>query len=266
MSAIRVDNIGFNYGKREVLKGVSLELREGEILSLLGPNGTGKSTLIKLILGLLKPKFGAAYVQEKQVDKYTAKELAKTIAYVPQSSNVAFAFSALDVVLMGRISRQSWFSNPSQEDKDAAIWAMERLGIAHLANRAFPTMSGGEKQLTLIARALSQEAKVLVMDEPVSGLDYGNQLRLLETILSLSNEGYAFLKSTHFPEHAMIVGGRTIAIRDGIVIGEGDSKETVTNTLIDALYDTKVQIKSTECGYSACVPEFFSNQRMFHDR
>lgn len=260
MSAIRVDNIGFNYGKREILKGVSLQLQEGEILSLLGPNGTGKSTLIKLILGLLKPKFGDAYVQEKKVSSYSPKELAKTIAYVPQSSNVAFAFSALDVVMMGRVSRQSWFANPSSEDKTAAMWAMDRLGIAHLANRAFPTMSGGEKQLTLIARALSQEAKVLVMDEPVSGLDYGNQLRLLETILSLSNEGYAFLKSTHFPEHAMVVGGRTIAIRDGVVIGEGSSKDTVTDELIDALYDTKVQIKSTDCGYPACVPNFFRRE------
>jgi len=256
-AVLSAENLHFNYGKKEILRGVSLELREGEVLSLLGPNGTGKSTLMKLLLGLLSPKHGHVLVRGKELVKYGVKDRAKLIAYVPQSSSVAFAFSALDIVLMGRVSMQSWFSNPSQKDKDAAIWAMDRLGIGYLAHRAYPTMSGGEKQLTLIARALAQEAKILVMDEPVSGLDYGNQLRLLETIMSLSSEGYSFLKSTHFPEHAMIVGGNTVAIKNGVVIGEGASREIVTDKLIDILYDTKVEIKNTDCGYPVCVPDFF---------
>jgi len=257
---LSAENLHFNYGKKEILRGISLELREGAVLSLLGPNGTGKSTLMRVLLGLLSPKSGRLAVQGKELTKYSVKERARLIAYVPQSSSVAFAFSALDVVLMGRVSMQSWFASPSKKDRDAAIWAMERLGIGYLATRAYPTMSGGEKQLTLIARALAQEAKILVMDEPVSGLDYGNQLRLLETIVSLSSEGYSFLKSTHFPEHAMIIGGDTIAIKNGVVIGEGASRDIVTDKLIDILYDTKVEIKNTDCGYPVCVPNFFRSQ------
>lgn len=258
---LSAENLHFNYGKKEILRGISLELREGAVLSLLGPNGTGKSTLMRVLLGLLSPKSGRVAVQGRELAKYSAKERARLIAYVPQSSSVAFAFSALDVVLMGRVSIQSWFASPSKKDRDAAIWAMDRLGIGYLATRAYPTMSGGEKQLTLIARALAQEAKILVMDEPVSGLDYGNQLRLLETIVSLSSEGYSFLKSTHFPEHAMIIGGETIAIKNGVVIGEGASREIVTDKLIDILYDTKVEIKNTDCGYPVCVPDFFRNKK-----
>lgn len=254
---LSAENLHFDYGKREILQGISLELKEGAIVSLLGPNGTGKSTLIKLLLGLLAPKIGNIELYGKNLAKYGVKERAKTVAYVPQSSSVAFAFSALDVVLMGRISRQSWFSNPNQKDKEIALSSMKRLGVAHLANRPYPTMSGGEKQLTLIARALAGEAKILIMDEPVSGLDYGNQLRLLETIVSLSNEGYSFLKSTHFPEHAMIIGGETVAIKGGAVIGEGKSTEVITDALIDILYGAKVEIKNTECGYPVCVPNFF---------
>lgn len=262
MSAVlSAENLHFNYGKNEILKGVSLSLEQGGILSLLGPNGTGKSTLIKLLLGLLPPKNGEVFIYGKNLRTYGVKERAKIIAYVPQSSNVAFAFSALDVVMMGRVSRQSWFAAPSSSDKKIAVAAMERLGIGHLATRAYPTMSGGEKQLTLIARALAQEAKILVMDEPISGLDYGNQLRLLETIISLSKEGYSFLKSTHFPEHAMAIGGKTIAIKGGAVIGEGNSKSVVTGELIRILYDTKVKIKNTECGYPVCVPEFYNNKK-----
>jgi iron complex transport system ATP-binding protein len=260
---LSAENLHFDYGKREILRGISLELQEGAILSLLGPNGTGKSTLIKLLLGLLPPKFGHVTLYNKALFNYGVKERAKVIAYVPQSSSVAFAFSALDVVLMGRVSRQSWFANPNQKDKDAAVWAMDRLGIGHLTSRPYPTMSGGEKQLTLIARALAQEAKILIMDEPVSGLDYGNQLRLLETIMSLSAEGYSFLKSTHFPEHAMIIGGDTVAIKNGVVIGEGKSREVVTDRLIDILYETKVEIKNTDCGYPVCVPNFY---RSLNDR
>lgn len=256
---LSAENLHFDYGKTQILKGVSLELKEGAIISLLGPNGTGKSTLIKLILGLLSPKAGHVSVYGKELTKYGVRERAKTIAYVPQSSSVAFAFSALDVVMMGRVSRQSWFANPSRLDKEISMHSMERLGVAHLANRAYPTMSGGEKQLTLIARALAQEAKILVMDEPISGLDYGNQLRLLETIISLSKDGYSFLKSTHFPEHAMMIGGTTLAIKGGAVIGEGASRDIVTNELIKILYDTTVEIKSTDCGYPVCVPKFFKN-------
>lgn len=126
--------------------------------------------------------------------------------------------------------------------------------------RTFQTLSGGEKQLVLIARSLAQGAKILVMDEPVSGLDYGNQLRLLETIITLSKEGYAFLKSPHFPEHALMLGGYTYALKDGYVLAHGDTTAILTEQLINELYNTNVMLKQTLCGYPVCVPAFVNTK------
>jgi len=256
MSFYEAKNLCFSYNDTPVLKGVDITVNEGSIVSLLGPNGTGKSTLMKLLLGLLLPKEGRVILKNQTITDYSPKEKAKHLSYVPQSTMIAFAFEAIDIVLMGRIAFEGWFAKASKADKALAYHAMERLGIAHLAHRTFQTLSGGEKQLVLIARSLAQGAKILVMDEPVSGLDYGNQLRLLETILSLCDEGYTFLKSTHFPEHALLLGGYTYALKDGYVLSHGFTCNVVTEGLINKLYDTDVMMKQTVCGYKVCIPSF----------
>ena len=256
MSFYSAQELFFSYGQQRVLSGVSIAIEEGSIVSLLGANGTGKSTLMKLLLGLLSPQRGSVVLKGKCLSDYSIKERAKHISYVPQSTHVAFAFNALDMVVMGRIAFESWLQKASLKDKELAMAAMEKLGIAHLAYRAYQTLSGGEKQLVLIARSLAQGAKILVMDEPISGLDYGNQLRLLETILTLSKEGYTFLKSTHFPEHALMLGGHSYAIKDGHVNASGKTQTTLTETLINTLYNTHVELKQTSCGYCTCVPTF----------
>lgn len=256
MSFYSAENLHFSYNNRPILKGVDLCIQEGSIVSLLGPNGTGKSTLMKLFLGLLPPKKGEVILKERALQSYSIKERALYISYVPQSTQVAFAFCALDIVLMGRIAFESWFQKPSKKDIDLSRAAMERLSILHLEKRTFQTLSGGEKQLVLIARSLAQGAKILVMDEPVSGLDYGNQLRLLETIMSLSKEGYTFLKSTHFPEHALMLGGYTYALKEGHILAHGVTTKTITEELINALYNTNITLKQTACGYPVCIPAF----------
>jgi len=256
MSFYEAKNLFFSYNDMPLLKGIDITINEGSIVSLLGPNGTGKSTLMKLLLGLLQPKEGRVILKNQTITDYTPKEKAKHISYVPQSTMIAFAFEAIDIVIMGRVAFESWFAKTSKADKALAYQAMERLGIAHLAHRTFQTLSGGEKQLVLIARSLAQGAKILVMDEPVSGLDYGNQLRLLETILSLSKEGYTFLKSTHFPEHALLLGGYTYALKEGNVLAHGFTCNVITEQLINELYNTNVKMKQTQCGYKVCVPSF----------
>ncbi len=256
MSFYSAKNLHFSYNSTPILKGVDLHIDEGSIVSLLGPNGTGKSTLMKLFLGLLSPKSGEVLLKGKALQSYSIKERALHVSYVPQSTQVAFAFCALDIVVMGRIAFESWFQKPSKTDRDLARAAMERLGILHLEKRTFQTLSGGEKQLVLIARSLAQGAKILVMDEPVSGLDYGNQLRLLETIMKLSKEGYTFLKSTHFPEHALMLGGSTYALKNGGIFACGKSTEVINEELINSLYNTHVYIKKTTCGYPVCIPKF----------
>lgn len=256
MSFYQAKNLFFSYNNKPVLQGVDLAIEKGSIVSLLGPNGTGKSTLMKLFLGLLTPKSGEVILKGKALQSYSIKERAYHVSYVPQSTQVAFAFFALDIVLMGRIAFETWFKKPSQADIHLAREAMDRLGILHLEKRTFQTLSGGEKQLVLIARSLAQGAKILVMDEPVSGLDYGNQLRLLETIMNLSQEGYTFLKSTHFPEHALMLGGYTYALKDGHILAHGLTCKTITQELINELYHTNIELKQTACGYPVCIPSF----------
>ncbi|NCB54237.1 MAG: ABC transporter ATP-binding protein [Epsilonproteobacteria bacterium] len=262
MSFYEARNIHFSYQQKKVLDGVSVSIPKGSIVSLLGANGAGKSTLMKILLGLLSPDQGEVILEEKNLTDYSIKKRAEHIAYVPQSTKIVFAFSALQIVLMGRIAFEAWFAKASSEhDKQVCYAAMERLGIAHLAERNYQTLSGGEKQLVLIARALAQGAKILVMDEPISGLDYGNQLRLLEAILTLCKEGYTFLKSTHFPEHALMLEGQTYALKDGKILANGDTKSVVTEALINTLYQTDITLCTTHFGYKACVPNFL-NQRI----
>ena len=260
MSFYEVQNLHFSYNEKVILKGIDVCIKEGSVVSLLGANGTGKSTLMKLFLGLLHPSSGEVILKGKALQHYSIKERASHISYVPQSTHVAFAFCALDIVLMGRIAFESWFKRASEADVILARSAMERLGILHLKKRTFQTLSGGEKQLVLIARSLAQGAKILVMDEPVSGLDYGNQLRLLETIITLSKEGYTFLKSTHFPEHALMLGGYTYALKDGYVLAHGDTTTILTEQLINELYNTNVMLKQTLCGYPVCIPAFVNTK------
>lgn len=194
---ISLENVSFGYTRNPVLKDISLSIGRGEIVTLLGPNGCGKSTLIKVMLGMLKPSQGRVAYEGTEVSHLGARHLAREIAYVPQLHRSAFPYLVIDVALMGRIPHKTFFFKYSKHDLDIAYDALRRLSILHLAERPYTEISGGERQLTIIARALAQEARTLIMDEPASGLDYGNQLRLLEQISGLAGEGYTFIKSTH---------------------------------------------------------------------
>lgn len=262
MSFFEAKHIHFSYQQKNVLEDVSISIPEGSIVSLLGSNGAGKSTLMKILLGLLLPAQGEVLLKGTSLKAYSIKERAKEIAYVPQSTKIVFSFSALEIVLMGRIAFESWFKKATKGDIALAHQAMEKLSIAHLADRNYQTLSGGEKQLVLIARSLAQGAKILIMDEPIAGLDYGNQLRLLEAILTLSREGYTFLKSTHFPEHALLLGGHTYAIQDTKILAYGKTNDVITTELINTLYSTKIELQTTVSGYHVCVPNFITNKEV----
>jgi iron complex transport system ATP-binding protein len=261
MSFFEAKNISFSYPKKTVLQDVNISIPKDSIVSLLGANGAGKSTLMKILLGLLSPSQGRIILQGKDLQEYSVKQRAKYIAYVPQSTKIAFSFSALEIVLMGRISFESWYKKASKREIELCHASLKRLGIAHLAKQNYQTLSGGQKQLVLIARALAQGAKILIMDEPISGLDYGNQLRLLEAIQKLTYEGYTFLKSTHFPEHALLLGGYTYAIKDGGVLTHGPTAKVVTQELINELYGVNIKLQQTATGYKVCVPNFYSSKR-----
>ena len=252
--SVKVDNLSFSYDKRRVLSDVSFELNEGEMLCLLGPNGVGKSTLFNCILGLLPPEKGEIRIHGEAITEIGAKELARRIAFVPQSHAPTFNYSVFDMVLMGTTSHVGGFSSPGAEHITLAENALERVGITHLRERGYMQISGGERQLTLIARALAQQASVIIMDEPTANLDYGNQLRVLMRIKELSREGITVIQSTHNPEHVFLFADRVIALIGGKVAADGAPSEAVSEELIEALYGVKVRLTHDADGTTRCNP------------
>ena len=214
MLLIDAKNISFSYGKKQILDNIDFQLYQGDVLSLVGKNGCGKTTLLKILLGIYKSN-GEINIFSKEIKKYKNKELAKLISYVPQTHQIPFDYTVFDVVLMGRLAYIGLFSNYSQKDKEIALKALEKVGISHLKNNIYSQISGGERQLAFIARALTQESKIIFMDEPVTGLDYGNQLKLLKFLKELCCEGYTFVKTTHYPAHALYASNKVMMQKNG---------------------------------------------------
>ena len=242
--SIEVRNLNFSYGDRQVLHDISFTVGSGEFLSILGPNGVGKSTLFRCVLGLLSGYTGTVSIDGTDVCSFSVREMAKHIAYIPQSSHPIFNYSVSDIVLMGRTSGLSTFRSPKKQDVEICQWAMEKVGISHLALRCFHRLSGGEQQLVLIARALVQKAPVLMLDEPTANLDFGNQLRVLEQARSLAREGYTVIQTTHHPEQSYMFSDRILAIQNGRVLTEGKPADVLTEQTMRALYGVDVEIVS----------------------
>jgi iron complex transport system ATP-binding protein len=251
---LEVRNLSFSYGDHIVLRNITFDLGEGKLLGLLGPNGAGKSTLFRCILGLETKYSGVISVGGEDIKTKTPAALARKAAYVPQIHYPSFNYQALDMVLMGTVSRGREWSIPGNRERRAAAAAMDRLGIADLRFRGFPFLSGGEQQLVLIARALVQEAKLLVMDEPTANLDYGNQIRVLSHIKKLSAQGYSIILSTHNPDHAFMFTDRVLALHNTAIAASGPPAEALTPGLIALLYNIQVRIRRDETGIMSCVP------------
>ena len=253
---IEVQNLSFSYGERPVLRDVSFALDRGTLLSVLGPNGVGKSTLFRCILGLLKGYTGSITVDGRSVRDLGSRELAKRVAYIHQSNYPAFNYSVFDMVLMGTTSQTGALTPPGKKEERAAHEALERLGIEALAQRSYTQLSGGERQLVLIARALAQHSPVLLMDEPTANLDYGNQLRVLTKVRALAGEGYAIIQSTHNPEQSYLFSHRILAMRDGQVLANGAPREVLTAGLVRSLYGVDVEVESLRGDQMrVCIPK-----------
>ncbi len=237
MSLLELRGLAFGYPRHPVGRDVSIGLRPGEVVALLGPNGSGKTTLFRTILGWLRPTAGAIELLGRPLEAWSRPERARLMAYVPQAHGALFAFTVLDVVLMGRTSHLPVFGVPSRRDREVALEALESLGAAALAPRVYVELSGGERQLVLIARALAQEPRLLVMDEPTSNLDFGNQIRLLDRVATLGGRGIAVLMSTHHPDHVRRVAGRVVLLKAGRVVGDGAPAEMLSAPRLAALYD-----------------------------
>lgn len=245
---LSVEGLRYSYGSAEVLKDISFDVERGTFLSVLGPNGVGKTTLFRCILGILPDYTGRIAVDGADIRTLSRRALARKIAYIPQIHRPTFGYTVLETVLMGTAHQVGTLSQPKKEHVERACAAMQRLGIEGLTKRNFALLSGGEQQLVLVARAIAQSADILVMDEPTSALDYGNQLRVLHQVRTLADEGYTVLLSTHNPQHALSYGGRLLALSAGQVAAFGKPEAVLTKALIRQLYGVNVDFAETKGG------------------
>jgi iron complex transport system ATP-binding protein len=255
-SGLAVSDLAFGYSGRVVGEAPSLALGAGEILCLLGPNGGGKSTLLKTLLGLLRPLRGAITVDGDDTAAWSARRRALAFGYVPQSGGGQFSFTVGEMVLMGRTAHRGVFAAPSVRDRLIAEAALATLGIAGLGGRDWLRLSGGERQLTLIARALAQEARILVLDEPTANLDFGNQVRVLAELREVARRGLAVIFATHHPEQAFACADSVAILHDGRLDAIGPPEAVITPATMHRVYGIEVDIIGVGEGrVKICLPK-----------
>jgi iron complex transport system ATP-binding protein len=243
-NAIEIHDVSFRYTPDAplALDKVSAEIPLGSITAILGPNGSGKSTLMHVLLGLLQPEGGQIRLAGRDQQRYSRRELSQTMGLVPQDEHVTFELSVLEYTLLGRAPYLSLLALPREEDRQVAWAALESVGIANLAPRAVPGLSGGEKQLATVARALTQTPQVMLLDEPTSHLDLGNARRVLRVLRSLGQEGRTIVLTTHDPNAATAIATDVLLMRRGRIIAHGPVDEVMTSEQLSATYDVPVQV------------------------
>jgi iron complex transport system ATP-binding protein len=251
---LQVDSLAFGFPGRTVGRDVSFALAAGEAMCVLGPNGGGKTTLFRTILGLLEPHGGNILLDGASVASLSRREIARRIGYVPQGHSAYFAFTVRDFVLMGRTAHLGAFSVPGRKDREITQRVLQSLGIGELADRPVTEISGGERQLALVARALAQEPRLLVLDEPTASLDFGNQVRVLEKISALAATGISILFSSHDPDHAFLCADRALLLAQGRTLEIGAPAAVIRADTLERLYGVTVEVLRLAGGRHTCLP------------
>jgi iron complex transport system ATP-binding protein len=252
---LEAQGLGFGYPGKPVGRDVSFALGAGEVLCLLGPNGSGKTTLFKTLLGLLPAQAGEVLIDGRQLRRLARVEVATRIAYVPQAHTAHFPYTVLDMVTMGRTAHLGPFARPFARDHAAGLDALEMLGIADLADADYTRISGGQRQLALIARALAQASPLIVMDEPTASLDFGNQALVLRRIRALAAQGYGIVLSTHDPDHAFACASVVALLHGGRLVATGPPSDVLSPARLEAVYGLPVAVEHLAGGHTVCVPD-----------
>lgn len=243
---LSIENLSFSYPRRPVLKGFTFAAESGQCVCLLGENGAGKTTLFRCLTGGLRGHTGRILLDGAPLGGLSVRELSRRLAYIPQASAPAFNYSVLDTVLMGLNPHLRRLGSPGRREEGVALQALERVGIEHLAASGLAQISGGERQLALIARALAQKSPLLLMDEPTANLDYARQHSIMGLMRALAREGYLVLLSTHNPEHALLYGTHALVLRDGVAAAYGPPAATLTEEVLSDLYSMPIALRHVQ--------------------
>lgn len=244
--SIEICNLCVSYGGRPILDQLSLEIHPSEPLSILGPNGAGKTTLLNTVAGLQKPGSGSISYDGTAYQRMTPHQMALLVGYVPQLIVPSFDYSVLDYVVTGCAPQIGTFARPGEEHYERAREAIARTGIGHLTEQSYRQISGGERQQVSIARVIAQRPAYILMDEPTSHLDYGNQIRVLKTIKKLSEEGFGVVFTTHNPDHVLLLGGNVAVLDRSGRLHFGKAEQMINDELLSELYGTRISILRPE--------------------
>ena len=241
---LALSDLRFGYDKKSptVLHELSLDIPPGSITAILGPNGAGKTTLLRIILGLLAPQAGNILLDGKPQASYSRQQMSRLIGLVPQSEYIPFDFSVLEFVLLGRAPYLSPLEMPGEADRHIALEALRSIGLEHLQDRPAPSLSGGERQLAMVARALAQKPRILLLDEPTSHLDLSNRDRILNVLRALARNGVTIIFTTHDPNLVAAMADYVVLMRQGALLAAGALETTLTEEHLSATYGIPVQV------------------------
>ena len=254
---IDITGLAFGYTEQErIFSDIDILLEPGQVFCLLGPNGSGKSTLLKCIMQLLTPAAGRVKVDGEDLSRLDANRIAAKLGFVPQTLVSAFPFTVAEIMVMGRASRIRMTASPTKKDHDMAMASLEKMEIAHLALRPCNQLSGGEWQQVLIARALTHSPKVLLLDEPTSHLDIGNQIKILEIVNSLAQDGITIIMASHFPDHAFLTAHQVGILKNGRLLALGNPDDTLCEDVLFDTYGIHIRVFKVEEGINRkiCIP------------
>jgi len=249
VTTLVAEELVFGYRDRIVGRGVNLCVRPGDVACLLGPNGSGKTTLFRTLLGLLPPAGGRVTLDGTDLRSLSRSAIARSLAYVPQGHQDAFPYTVHDMVLMGRTVHRGLFAAPAPADHDLVSQTLAELGLTVLSGRDCTRLSGGQQQMVMVARALVQEAPLIIMDEPTAGLDFGNQLLILEQVKRLAAAGLGIVMSTHNPDHAFDCANRVLVLNRGGIQAAGEPVEVLTPGVLSDLYGVGIDVERVHDGY-----------------
>lgn len=252
--SLNVEELSFSYdNKIKVFEHVNFNIEKGQILCILGPNGSGKSTLLRCTNLLLNANNGQITLNGKNIHAISRKELSKEIGFLPQIHVSTFPFSVLEVAVMGRAPHLGLTESPSKDDYKIAEDNLTILGISHLANKPYTNISGGERQLALIAMVLTQQPRILLLDEPTSHLDFGNQIRMMELIKKFSEHNLTIILTTHFPDHAFHLSSKVALMNNGTIIESGSCDTVITDKNLKKIYGIDVHVTQFNSS-KICIP------------